>query len=198
MLEYARPCDTRIEHQFIARFIAPLPNAYQDPFGNWHVIIGESPILWSRHTDTVHRSARMQTTHYDRTTGLVSLSARSIRSGASCLGADDTAGIWLCVQMINACVPGHYIFHFGEESGGIGSSALAEDAPSVLSHAQYAIALDRAGYSDIITHQGGTRTASNVFADYLSKILSRNGLTFAPCDRGIFTDTANYTDIIGE
>ena len=120
MLTYARPRASESEAQFIARFLAPLPGWSVDAFGNGHVIIGESPILWSCHTDTVHRFSGRQTIHVDPVTSIATLSRRSRKRGASCLGADDTVGVFLCHQMILAGIPGHYIFHYGEESGGIG------------------------------------------------------------------------------
>ena len=104
MFIYARPTGSPVESAFIDRFIAPLPGAIRDSFGNWHVQIGDElqPILWSCHTDTVHRDSRMQTVSYrdDR----ISLSHKSKRKHASCLGADDTAGVFLCHQMIAARV----------------------------------------------------------------------------------------------
>jgi hypothetical protein len=200
MLTYSRPAGSETEIAFIDRFVRPLPNAEIDPFRNWHVTIGDSPILWSCHTDTVHRNDGRQGIRHDPTTGTIALSnrAKKRRNGSSCLGADDTAGVFLCHQMISAGVPGHYVFHFGEERGGIGSADLANERPDLVSGSRFAIALDRQGFGDVITHQSAGRCCSDVFAQSLADQLNRSGLTFAPCDSGIFTDTANYTDTIGE
>lgn len=197
MLEYGRSGRTKVEEAFIARFIAPLPDASRDIFNNWHVIRGDSPIIWSVHTDTVHHSACMQTLHVDPVSDIVGLSRRAKRY-ASCLGADDTAGVWLAIELIKAGVAGHYIFHTEEESGGIGSSSIALDAPELLAGAQFAIALDRMGTSDIITHQFGGRCASDTFAESLASQLNVNGLKYSTSSHGTFTDTANYVDAIGE
>src|ERR1035437_5086882 len=113
MLTYCRPAGSGSESAFVARFVATLPGATCDPFNNWHVVIGTSPILWSCHTDTVHTASGRQTVRI-AADGVVGLSWRS-RHTSSCLGADDTAGVWLCHQMILSGVPGHYIFHYGEE-----------------------------------------------------------------------------------
>lgn len=205
MLTYRRPAGSQTESAFIDRFIAPLPNAGRDAFGNWHIWIGQSPIVWSTHTDTVHRSDGRQTVSYDPKTGRIGVSRRSKRGRrpedrSSCLGADDTAGVFLAVSMIRANVAGHYIFHYGEEIGGYGSSDLAMNAPDLLADARFAIAFDRKGYGDIITHQAFDRCCSDLFAHSLADQLNTtgNGLTFRPCDSGLFTDTANYTNIIGE
>ncbi len=194
MLSYGRPALSVTERLFINRFIAPLPGAYEDPYRNWHVVIGDSPIVWSCHTDTVHRVQGMQTTHFDPKLDTFSLSRKSARY-ASCLGADDTAGVWLCIEMINARVAGHYIFHAQEECGGIGSEKLAKQAPEVFADTLFAIALDRKGYRDVITHQAMGRTCSDSFAEQLSTLL---GMNYRPSDDGVFTDTANYSDLISE
>ena len=81
-------------------------------------------------------------------------------STRNCLGADDTAGVWLALELIRRQIAGRYVFHFGEERGGIGSGMLAHRHPDWLAECQMAIALDRAGYDEVITHQGGNRTAS--------------------------------------
>ena len=56
------------------------------------------------------------------------------------------------------------------------------------------IALDRKGTRDVITHQG-SRCCSDAFGESLAKAL--NG-KFTLSDRGTFTDSANYTGVVGE
>lgn len=201
MLTYRRPADSDTESQFIARYLPD--TAERDAFGNYHVTIGESPILWSCHTDTVHWNDGRQTISYDAKSGDIRLSKRSRRerskhSRSNCLGADDTAGVFLLVSLIRASVPGHYVFHYGEEIGGDGSSSLARYAPEIIADSRFAIALDRRGFSDVITHQAFSRCCSEEFADSLARQLNAHGLKYAPSDRGVFTDTANYTGIVGE
>jgi hypothetical protein len=200
MLEYQRPAGSVTEQEFITRFIRPLPDAWCDNYDNWHVIINapdDRPnIIWSCHTDTVHDTPGKQTIAYSADTGVVRLSKRSKRLKTNCLGADDTAGVFLCVMMIDRGVPGHYIFHYGEECGGIGSNAIADYNAEVLD-ATIAIALDRRGTSDIITSQFGS-CASADFADSLGSELTRCGLDGYRAARGVFTDTAHYTHVIAE
>lgn len=197
MLTYARPADSPSERAFIARFIEPLAGAQRDPYGNWHVRIDDTPVLWSSHTDTVHRQSGRQTIDVDRD-GIITLSKRS-RKRFNCLGADCTVGVWIMVNMIRARVPGHYVFHYAEESGGIGSGELAARDPKFLRAFQMAIAFDRRGTTSIITHQAGGRCASDTFADSLAHAFAVAGLPDMKADdRGIFTDTANYIDDVPE
>jgi hypothetical protein len=192
MHSYCRPAGSQTEKAFIAAFISNLPNAEQDECGNWHVTVDDSPILWSCHTDTVHNAEGRQEINYAPKSGRISLPKSS---KSNCLGADDTAGVFLCREMILAKVPGHYVFHYGEERGGIGSSALARMHPDWLAQFQCAIALDRAGTADIITEQNGGCTASDAFAWSLAAKL---GKRFKPCPWGMYTDTAEYSHLIPE
>ena len=187
MLSYRRPAGSHTEREFIDRFITPL-NPEVDTYGNQWVEVGASPILWSSHTDTVH--------HYPGRQGVVianDIATLVKPKVGTCLGADCGTGVWLMTEMIKAQVPGLYIFHREEETGGHGSSFIAKNHAEYLSHIRYAIAFDRKKTRSIITHQG-TRTCSDEFADSLGAILG----DFEKDDTGTFTDTANYTDIIGE
>jgi hypothetical protein len=198
MLTYMRPHGSGADREFRDRFIRPL-GVTEDAHGNLHKVIGSSLVLWSCHTDTVHNFSGYQTVRYNPLTGFASLSKASRRAKVNCLGADDTAGVFILCQMIAAGVPGHYVFHYGEEPGGIGSSGLAIDSPELIEDCQIAIAFDRRGTSDVITHQYGGRTASEAFALSLAAQLNAAdpAFTYAPA-KGVFTDTANYDRLIPE
>lgn len=198
MLTYARPAGSPIERAFIDRYIAPLPNAVQDAHGNWYVCTDpDSTVLWSCHTDTVARRSGRSTVHHDHVAGFVYLS-RASKGHYNCLGGDNTVGVWIMRSMILAAVPGHYVFHAAEECGGIGSSRLADARPDWLARCTMAIAFDRRGTGDVVTHQATGRTASDAFAVSLATWLESAGLSgYAPA-RGVFTDTANYDRIIAE
>lgn len=114
------------------------------------------------------------------------------------LGADDAAGICILGHLMEMGVPGYYIFFRGEEKGGTGSRYLAKEHEELCLEFDRAIAFDRRGYSDVITHQAGGRCASDAFAEALSDELNSEGLLYMPCDGGIFTDTANLMDLIPE
>lgn len=199
MLTYCRPMGSTTERAFINRYIACLPGAECDPFGNWHVRIGESRILWSSHTDTVHWDDGRQTIAFNELTGVAKLSRKS-RKRSQCLGADCTAGVWIMRQMILRGVSGHYVFHYGEERGGHGSSNLAHYRKSWLRESfDYAIAFDRKADCSIITEQAGGRCASDLFALSLSEELVRVSDVRLQADEwGVFTDTASYAEIIPE
>ena len=143
MLSYCRPMGSRTETAFCVRYLVPL-GCTQDRHGNWHREIGPpeiaSRVLWSCHTDTVHDKGGTQRVIEDR--GLLFLPPRS---KSSCLGADDTAGVFLMTEMIARNVPGRYVFHYGEERGCVGSDALVREAPAWLADIKIAIALDRKG-----------------------------------------------------
>lgn len=188
MLAYKRPAWGKAEKSFIKRFLAPLGGT-TDAKGNIIIEIGSAPVLWSCHTDTVHNDDGRQTIYLDRD------QKNHVFSDADCLGADDTAGIWLMTEMIRAEKPGRYVFHRAEEVGGIGSTFIARHNKDVLKGIDIAIALDRKGTSSIITHQSCGRCCSDDFALSFAKAL---GGGFEPDDTGTFTDTANYVDDIAE
>ncbi|MDD5395288.1 MAG: hypothetical protein PHE17_19875 [Thiothrix sp.] len=201
MLTYARPAGSASEQEFINRYIRPL-GVIEDAFGNLMKEVSHPDVtnpvrvLWSCHTDTVHNTEGRQSVYADRQ-GYAGLSKKS---KSSCLGADDTAGVWLMIQMIKREVPGLYIFHRSEEIGGLGSSYIAEKTPELLQGILAAIALDRKGTTSVITHQGA-RCCSDAFADSLCDELNLTkslGDDWVKDAGGLFTDTANYTGLIGE
>lgn len=196
MLTYRRPAGSRTERKFRNRWLMNLPGATIDPYRNIHVEVGTgSRTLWSCHTDTVHRDGGRQRVIVtpDRVACLPA------DSRSHCLGADDTVGVYLMREMILAGVPGYYLFHYGEERGGIGSSALAHARPFWFGRFDCAIAFDRQGSHDIVTHQFGGRTASAEFAWSLSDALASidDDLILTP-KPGVYTDTAEYADLIPE
>lgn len=194
MLSYRRPAWSKTEGQFIHKFITPL-GIVQDGTGNCIKRIGTAPVLWSCHTDTVHGTGGRQKVR--KANGIYHLAQRNTNqaSRGNCLGADDGAGVWLMCELIKARVEGLYIFHAGEEHGGIGSQWLEKNTPKVLEGIQFAIALDRRGTRDVITHQFSARCCSDAFARSLARGLD---MDYHLSDGGVFTDTANYTDAIGE
>lgn len=189
MLTYKRPAGSPAEREFVRRFIEPT-GAQADASRNYVLEVGQgSRVAWLSHTDTVHS-----------TSGRQRLSLRSgvvrVRGNSGCLGADDTTGVWLMLEMIRAEVPGLYIFHYGEERGCIGSTHIASRTPELLDGIDYAISLDRRGNDSIVTHQMGYRTASDVFAWSLADALGIE--TLAPDPTGSFTDSEAYAHIIPE
>jgi hypothetical protein len=189
MLRTCRPHGSPAEHDFIVRFLLPL-GAEADAFGNLWLRIDDAPVLWSSHVDTCHRQGGEQSILVHN-----SLVQLPVGSPSNCLGADCTAGVWLMTEMIHACVPGLYVFHRGEERGGLGSRHVAQYEPQRLEGITAAIALDRRDTQSIITHQGGARCCSDSFAHSLAGAI---GLGHRADPTGLFTDTANYVDLVGE
>ncbi|BCM87820.1 hypothetical protein [Methylobacterium indicum] len=190
MLRYKRPKGSITEHDFIRKFLGPL-GVHVDKFGNVLKVVGNDPgILWSSHTDTVHRTDGFQRIVYQD--GLIKLHKKA---NSSCLGADCTAGVWIMMEMIKAKVPGLYVFHYGEENGCIGSRAIAEKWPELLARIDCAVAFDRRGTHSVITHMGTERTCSEKFATSLIEQLPKG---FKTDDTGRSTDTKQYIKLVSE
>jgi len=161
-----------------------------------------SKILFSCHIDTVHSQSesmenKPQALAYDSNFGHLFLD--STKGSSGCLGADDGAGVYLLLQMIRAKVPGTYIFHEGEECGGIGSKSLLSAHREWLKKFTHAFAFDRAGTTDIVITQGGEACASPALATELALRFKNAGVGgLKECHKGSFTDTKVYRYIIPE
>lgn len=216
MMEYTRAHGGEGERLFVERFIKPYnPETF---IGGDKAVLAyvvqvagadkkTPPILFSSHTDTVHalNDPVKQKILYDKSTGLF------FKDDKRPLGADDGAGVWLMLEMIDAKVPGTYIFHRGEERGGIGSRGMEQHHSKWLSQFKWAIAFDRRGTEDVITEMACGRVCSELFAaaladklngvmggTHVNPLTQRPLFTYAPDNTGIFTDTANYRRIIPE
>ena len=204
MLTYKRPAGSESEEEFLDVFIRPLKGNVdtftEDGFGNIFVRVGvtNGETLFSCHTDSVHRTSGRQVVAYDPFTQLIYKSSQ--HTDNECLGADDAAGVALLLEMIKAEVPGWYAFFRCEERGGQGSTFAAESNATFLSGFKRAIAFDRKGSTSVITHQAGGRCCSDAFAKALAEEfnLLTNRSDFSPDSTGVFTDTANFTELIAE
>ena len=198
-LSMKRPHETMGSAVFTDWLIDRLPErlrpvAWQDTMGNVHIdnrTHDGHKTLFVAHVDTVHRVVGANKIRKTK--------AMWFAEGAP-LGADDGVGCALLMHMLHASVPGYYVFTQGEECGGIGAKHLAEAYPALLAQFSRAIAFDRRGIDSIITHQGWGRCCSDVFADALATALNAtdDGLMYLPDDTGVYTDTAEFTEIIPE
>jgi len=199
ILSVARPyksvsCDNFIDND-LCGIIANMVEDnywYKDNIGNIIVSIGDNnTTLWSCHTDTVHPK---HSGYSDLAYNGKYVTSKDKRQ----LGADDGVGIWLMLNMIEAGVEGLYVFHAGEEVGGIGSTYIARNTPELLRGITHAIAFDRKALGSVITHMGfgmGGRCCSDLFAkDFAAKL----GIGHYPDSTGIYTDTAEYTHLVHE
>lgn len=152
--------------------------------------------LFSCHIDTVHSNAESdgstQKLLFDESFQHVFLEEKT----STCLGADDGAGIYIMLKMIEAKVEGAYIFHRGEEKGGIGARAMTVKHKDWLEQFDCSIAFDRPGTNEVIITQGGSVCASPEFGLQLSKMLTEAGLPYENSVRGIFTDNRLYKQLI--
>lgn len=169
-----------------------------DNKGNLWVINGSDTLLTS-HTDTVcseFLKNQTQKVAIDRKGIMMLMPFKDNPTGiGQCLGADDGAGNAIMLELLANGIEVDYVFFREEEIGGLGSSWAAQYLQQRLSQYKRAIAFDRRGTTDVITHQAGTRCCSDAFAEAFSKAL---GLKYKPSDQGIFTDTANLVSLIPE
>jgi hypothetical protein len=197
ILSWARPHDSATERAFCREYLDRITGMRSDSFGNRMLTVGDRPhVLWSCHVDTVAAKGGQQAVGIDEN-GVAFLCHG--KAGMS-LGADDGAGLWIMINMIAAARPGLYLFHRGEEQGCLGSRWIERNSPDLLCGIEAAIAFDRAGVDDVITHQSFGRTCSDVFAASLASGLNRLNRDFGyrPDDTGVYTDTNEYAGIIPE
>jgi len=193
ILRLRRTDGGKAEALMIDKLIKTLPHVKVDKAGNYAVRIPKadgtaSRVLWSCHTDTVHRTDGVQSLTYCKDNGVINV------SDGECLGADDGAGLWLLLEMIDAKVPGLYVFHRNEEHGCVGSRYRAANLAHTLTNIKYAVAFDRKGTTSVITHQYG-RTCSDAFAKSMIGMLD---MEHRLDPTGMFTDTKSYAEIIPE
>lgn len=188
------------EKYVIGKYISTLPGVRPDAFENYWVLIPDGEknptTLFSAHTDTVHHKKAENVPYKLR----MKDGWLSVKDGGV-LGADDGTGIWVLLNLIQAKVPGLYIFHREEEIGGNGSTFIAKQHAELITDLgiKHCIAFDRKGTQDIITHQSCGRCCSDEFAEAFAKALNADSpLAFRADDTGSFTDSANYIDLIGE
>lgn len=199
MLSYKRPARSDSEAVWIDTFIRPVgrqegAKMFTDPYGNIWIYVGQSTTMFSCHTDSVHRIAGRQELYMDEAKGEI------FKQDKEPLGADDAAGAFVMLYMIEQGVPGVYVFHRDEEIGGRGSSWIADNWADRLEPIKRAVAFDRKGGTDVITHQAVGRCCSDSFAQALCDQLNQaeDSFMYMPSDGGVFTDTANYTHVVPE
>jgi hypothetical protein len=194
MYTYCRRAWEPGEKAFLNRYLGGYPT---DHIGNVRIEVdaANSRTLFSCHTDSVHKKDDLrQKVFIDDEFG------EAFKHDGRPLGADDATGLWLMLHMIQQEVPGTYIFHRGEEVGGVGSKWVVANDKDFLTldgtnRFDRTIAFDRRGTADVITKMSAGITCSNEFAKALCVEL---GGSYAPSDQGSFTDTASYRNDIPE
>lgn len=198
ILRRPRFADTDGEQYVIDKYLMAIDDARMDDYGNIIVDRRVNDVsdrtMFSCHTDTVHKRSAKNTPYK-----LVAKDGWLSVKGGGVLGADCGTGIWIMLNLIEAGVPGLYVFHREEEIGGGGSLHIAGKTPELVKNIDHCIAFDRKSTSHIITHQGGERCCSQEFADSFAGLLNLgSGFAFRDNDGGSFTDSKNYTHLIPE
>ena len=204
MIQYRRPYATSTDNMFadaLAMYIGESLGLghTRDLLGNIFVVIGDSPTTaFTAHTDTVHYEEGTQKVVLD--TLLDHVMVDDLKS--NCLGADDTSGIIILMELMRAGVNGVYCLFRGEEVGGVGSAHAAAELSKSSTHPMNGVtkvvSFDRKGYEDIITNQSWGDCCSTQFATDLATQLNRDGLQYRPDDTGLYTDSAEFMDDISE
>lgn len=163
--------------------------------GNYWLTVGDgkSKTLFVAHLDTADSGKPKVVTQVQNDNGYV------YTDGSTLLGADDKAGLTVLLYMIANKVAGHYLLVIGEEAGCIGSSDEAQHIE--VGTYDRAVQFDRAGTTEVITHQLSRRTASREFARALCKQFKKHSkgvIRMEPSDRGVYTDTKEFTEVIKE
>ena len=99
-----------------------------------------------------------------------------------------------------SAVEAHFDLIPGEEKGGIGATWLAKNNADLLRQFDRAIAFDRRGIDSVITHQGFGRCCSDNFGTALCAAIGAidDNLMHLNDDTGVYTDTAEFVDLIPE
>ena len=199
MLTVPRFSRTLHEEALVKRLLL-IDGAWQDAHGNVHIRNGASRVIFSAHTDTVHKQRDVTPYDVQYSKGVLSRGITLEGKGGGVLGADCASGIFIMLAMLAADVKGHYVFHRDEEIGGRGSAFAA----SCINEGEYdmCVAFDRRGYGDVITSMARGKTASDEFATALADQLNTNlkgaDAGYQADPTGVFTDSANYTEVVPE
>jgi hypothetical protein len=104
---------------------------------------GNIPIMLVSHLDTVH-SILPKNIFNDQ--------KQNILWSPEGLGADDRAGVYSILKIVEGNFKPHILFTSGEESGGIGASYFVEDILEIP-NIKYIIELDRQGNNDCVFYE---------------------------------------------
>lgn len=168
-------------------------------------------VLFSSHTDTVHDrdgSNEIRMDDFGHITAWRKYldcdeNGTQEKIKRDVLGADDAAGIYIMLRMIEESIPGTYVFHADEEIGCVGSRKLADipysiDGYDLEEDFTHAIAFDRKGTNHLIWKQISERMCSDECVDELMDRLNLGTILDYRSVEGMVTDTAMYGDLVPE
>lgn len=116
---------------------------------------GATPIALVAHLDTVH-SEKPSQIYFDK--------EKNVMWSPQGLGADDRAGVFAILKIVESGLRPHVIFTTDEEKGGIGAMLLSK-MHNPFSDLRYMIELDRRGKEDCVFYECGNRE----FEKYIEK-----------------------------
>jgi hypothetical protein len=187
---YPYGTEDELVYSMIEQSIFPY-DIQKDIHGNYFYKIGNSRTIFASHLDTVSKESVKVVHTFDG--NLIGT------DGKTTLGADDKAGVTILLHLMKNNVPGLYYFFIGEEVGCIGSGlASSKSISDFKGKYDRIISFDRRGTDSVITYQSSTRCCSDEFADSLAKQLNFSGMSYKKDDGGVYTDSAEFTDIIPE
>ena len=105
---------------------------------------GDIPIALVAHMDTVFKSPP-EHIYYDERQGVI--------WSPEGLGADDRAGVFAILKIVQSGLRPTIIFTTDEEIGGVGAEKLVKDFPTSPSELKYIIQLDRRGTNDCVFYE---------------------------------------------
>lgn len=122
--------------------------------------IGDLPITLMAHADTVFPTTNKEI-FYDREKNV-------IWGGAEGLGADDRAGIFAIIRIIEESQKGlpHIIITEDEEKGCVGASKLVKNVSKPFAEMRYIIELDRRGKDDCVFYDCNNEEFSNYISSF--------------------------------
>ena len=131
------------------------------------IAVGDIPVGLIAHLDTVHKES--PDIFHDQ--------ERGVLWAPQGLGADDRAGVYAIIDIIQRGLRPHVIFTTDEETGGHGALALIKSYPECPFELNFLIELDRRGSIDSVYYD----CANDDFEEYINRFGFKS-------DWGTFTD----------
>lgn len=122
------------------------------------IAVGDIPIALVAHLDTVHKIQPYNFFHDYK---------KNVLWSPQGLGADDRAGVYAILQIIEAGYRPHVIFCKDEEIGGLGAISLITDFPEApFDNLKFIIELDRGGDLDCVFYDCMNEDFNKMIASY--------------------------------
>jgi len=166
-----------------------------DAHGNYYIKIGKTKTIFCAHLDTYCYE-------YKRVWHVIE--GNKIKTdGTTTLGGDDKAGVVILIKMIEARVPGLYLFFRGEEgvtspTGTWGSQQAIKTYKDNFKKYDRCIAFDRRDINSVISQQMYSECCSPSFVNALITDLKNNGLNYKDDPTGMWCDSGVFMEIIPE